>query len=332
MIPLQEWERFYYQIFPSVITEFPPLVGCSIPEIDGEFSLAEIEWSLKKCKNNKSPGEDEITYEFLKNLPINWKIYINSLFNKIWNSSVIPEDWSNVLIKNLFKKGDASNPSNFRPIALIDCLVKIFTQIISNRLYNWCERNNKIPEFQTGFRKKRGCLDNIFVLNSVIQIKLQKPKSKVFTLFVDFKRAFPSVNHELLYKKLLRIGLSDKLCKFIHSLYSKAKLSVVNGFGTSNPIQVTEGLLQGEVLSPLLFTLFIQDLEIFLKSKGIRGVAISPVSEILLLAYADDIVILADSPAMMKGILKALNDYCNLNQLAVNTDKTNVVIFSKGTL
>ena len=107
-------------------------------------------------------------------------------------------------------------------------------------------------------------------------------------------------------------------------------MKVRNQLGTTNSIEVTEGVLQGEILSPTIFALFIADLKNFLLSKGIRGISVTKLAEILLLAYADDIVILVDSPAMMKRTLKVLFEYCEKNALKVNLKKTEIIVFKKG--
>ena len=85
----------------------------------------------------------------------------------------------------------------------------------------------------------------IFCLNSVLQFKLQKPRGKVYALFVDFKIAFPSIKHNLLWEKLSLIGINDKLINTMISIYQKAVMFVRNRHGTSEPIKITEGLLQG---------------------------------------------------------------------------------------
>ena len=113
-----------------------------------------------------------------------------------------------------------------------------------------------------------------------------------------------------------KIGVSDKVIRVLAMLYTKATMAIKSQYDTSNPINVTKGVLQGEIFSPTLFALFISDLEEFLISKGIRGVSVSSLTEILLLAYADDIVIVADSIAMMRRILKALKKYCEINCLS----------------
>ena len=185
------------------------------------------------------------------------------------------------------------NPENYRPIALLNTIVKIFTQIIYIRTKKWCHVNNLLPEFQSGFRSNRSCLDNIFTLNSLVQLKLKRKAGKLFAVFVDFKRAFPSVDHGLLWRKLYEYGLSVKILKILISLYDKAKMCVKSREGISNAIEITEGLMQGDTISPILFALLIRDLETFLRDRGSRGVEINNLINILLLAFADDIVIVA---------------------------------------
>lgn len=130
-------------------------------------------------------------------------------------------------------------------------------------------------------------------------------KEKLFVLFIDFRGAFPSVAHDLLWKKLHYIGTGSKLINILINLYEKANVSVKNSRGISKETQVTRGVLQGEVMSPLLFVIFIADLEQFLKDEGIRGISINHLVEIILLAYADDIAIPVASSINMKKILKA---------------------------
>lgn len=107
----------------------------------------------------------------------------------------VPKDWGNLTTFMLHKKGNFSDPENFRTITLVSSLAKIFTQFICDRLVSWAESLQLIPESQAGFRKNRSCLDNLFNLLSVIQIHLSTPRSVVYAIFVDFKGAFPSVCH-----------------------------------------------------------------------------------------------------------------------------------------
>ena len=107
-------------------------------------------------------------------------------------------------------------------------------------------------------------------------------------------------------------------------------MKIRKGDELSEIIKILKGVLQGEILSPILFALFLRDLEEFFIRKGIRGVSATHLVEILLLAYADDIVILSDSYIGMKKIISLLLEYCTLNQLTLNANKTKVILFKKG--
>ena len=154
------------------------------------------------------------------------------------------------------KTGDNTIPENCRCISLVNALPKIFTQIINKRLLNWAETKNKIPEFQAGFRPKRGCADNVYKLNSIIQLKLSDPRRKLFAVFVDFKRAFDLVDHTILLTKLYRIGVSSKIIKIIKALYDSAVIQIKAPDKLTDSVKITKGVLQGEIISPLLFSFF----------------------------------------------------------------------------
>lgn len=114
------------------------------------------------------------------------------------------------------------------------------------------------------------------------------------------------------------------------NFYNNASLKIKGSGVTSESIRLTKGVLQGDVLSPALFTLFISDLEDFLKNKGIRGVSINHKSEILILGYADDLVMLEDSVIDMEKIFKFLYKYCQAYDLEVNITKTKIIEFKRG--
>lgn len=124
----------------------------------------------------------------------------------------------------IFKKGERLNPANYRSIALVNAPAKVLTQIICNRLINWTTRANLFSPFQSGFIAGRSCLDNIFVLNTITQLKVKQAGGKVYSVMVDFKRAFDSVPHELLWLHLFKIGVSAKILRLLSFFYSNAKV------------------------------------------------------------------------------------------------------------
>ena len=328
-ISLNDWCTYLNSIYSSHNDTILNLLDFSDPLFDREISLDEVNASLIKCKKGKAPGLDGITAEFFKNLPDNWIIYMHKLFNKILNDEVVPSNWSEVTAMMLYKKGDKDMPENYRSIALLNVITKIFTQILNKRLLHWADAAQILCEFQSGFRPSRGCLDNIFVLNAIIQMKILAGR-KVYAVFIDFRRAFDSVNHTLLWNKLSRFGVSKKFINILRSLYNSAKISVKKSDKISSFVDVERGVLQGEILSPLLFALFLNDIEQYLRSHNCRGVSINNLVDILLLAYADDIVLLTESPHLLMRALKVLRQYCVENFLLLNTTKTKIMVFRAG--
>lgn len=327
VITVEEWSQFYSTVFhprEEMGTNFH-YFGVLDPTTDREITLQEVERALRKCKNGKAPGCDLIPNELLKALPNNWKYYLVAMFNKILSVESVPKAWSTVLLTMLHKKGDRKEPSNYRGIALVSCTAKLFTHILRARIEAWEEVVKVLPEAQAGFRKARGCEDNIFALQSAVQLQLRLKGRKVYALFVDFKRAFDSVDQAKLWNKLFSFGLSAKILRVLKSLYDGATLRVRSGGELSKEVEITEGVLQGEILSPLLFILFIADLEQELRKNGLVGVNIDGVNDLLMLLYADDLVILADSQVDLNRKLRALDTYCRANSLSINTSKTKIV-------
>lgn len=167
-ISVKDWEAFFQKVYPIRLQLSPDVSTHYHPTLDSEITLEELQDSLKKCKSNKAPGADGISNEFLKNLPDNWLLYSLALFNKIMSTESIPLDWACIITTMLYKKGDPGLPENYRSIALVNSITKIFTQIICSRVNRWAEDSNLIPEEQAGFQPGKSCADNIFTLLSLL--------------------------------------------------------------------------------------------------------------------------------------------------------------------
>lgn len=188
-IKLDTWFDYLKESYPdlsdvSYVDNFAAVR--SVPELDECITVEETYSCLLKCKNGKAPGLDGINYDFLKNLPQNWVLFINNFFNKILTTERVPNEWGKLSTFMLFKKEDSLIPDNYRPITLVNCIAKVFTQIICDRLSGWANKLNIIPESQAGIRRRRSCLDNVFCLSSVVQVHLSTPGSVVYAAFIDF--------------------------------------------------------------------------------------------------------------------------------------------------
>ena len=239
-----------------------------------------------------------------------------------------PSIWAEGIIVPIFKKGDKNDPANYRGITLVSCLGKLFNNILNERLKSWATENNVITDAQFGFKADHSTVDAIFILQSLIDKKI-KNKKKLYCAFVDLKRAFDSVYRNGLWFKLIKNGVDGKILKIIRSMYSQAK-SCVRHFGSlSDFFKCDVGLLQGEIISPILFSLFLADLETFLQIDADAGITLEQIS-IYLLMFADDAVIFSETVEGLQTSIDNLRQYCDKWNLTVNISKTKIVVFRKG--
>lgn len=196
-------------------------------------------------------------------------------------------------------------------------------------MQNWAEQNGILPDHQGGFREERACSDNLFSLLSAIQIITNQKGRYLYAIFVDYRQAFDSVQHDKLWVKLERLGLESRGLNSIKDLYSKLNMYYEINGEKSKSLKISKGTPQGESLSPLLFLLFLSDIEKYFRDAGLSGVGLGGELEILLLTFADDIVILAETPIDAQRKLDTLLKYSNENGLSVNTKKTKTLIFHR---
>ena len=169
--------------------------------------------------------------------------------------------------------------------------------------------------------------DNVFVLNSLITHVLNK-KGKLYCAFFDFTKAFDLVVRDILWYKLIKVGVKGKMLN-IMSMYSNVKSQVKHNSTISDAFFSNICVRQGECLSPFWFFIYRNDLEEEITSNRANGVDIG-MMKLFLLLYADDIVLFANTPDELQHLLDILQDHCARNRLTVNTSKTKVVIFRKG--
>ena len=309
----------------------PNVAQTDIEELDRDISFGEIEKAINSLKRGKSPGFDGILCDFFKDAKTFITPYLLKSYNEIFNSGIYPESWSNGLIVPIHKKGDTSEPNNYRGITLISTYAKIFSLILRNRLNEWCEKEHVFNEFQFGFRNERSTSDCIFILHSLIQKTLNE-NSKLYCAFVDYEKAFDTVKRDALWFKLMDSGISCKMIRIIKSLYGKVFAAVKLNAKVSDYFEVSLGVKQGEPLSPLLFILFINDVHADLIGDNddsvVNGLTITQICIILLL-FADDMVLFSKDPDELQLLLNKLHVYSCEWGLKVNTAKTKILVFHK---
>ena len=302
--------------------------------LDTEFTEDEISKLINNLKNNKSPGIDRLTNEYIKaSKHLLLPLYVK-LFNKILNTQHIPEDWLGGMIVPIYKKkGDKLDPNNYRGITLLSCLGKVFTAALNARLNQFCEINDVLNENQTGFRSGYSTVDHAFILNCMIEYVLSI-KGKLFCAFIDYRKAFDCVWRKGLWYKMNKMGIQGKVFATIKSMYKAVKSCVVSNGKHSDFFMCNSGVRQGENLSPLLFSLYVNDLENYLVQKGCSSASLHSEDfnnylKLFVLLYADDTLIIANTSSKLQQALNHVEQYCSDWKLDINCSKTKIIVFGE---
>ena len=296
--------------------------------LDHPITSAEVVQACRTLKNRKAPGKDGITNEIIKaSLPDMCNV-LNKLFNVILSTGLNPDSWKTGVNVPIYKSGDPTNPSNYRGITLNSALGKLFYQILNNRVVEYLEDNDLLSKEQAGFRKGFRTTDHIFVLRKIIDKYIHNRNGRIYACFVDFQKAFDSVWHDALLLKLHNTGIQGKCFQTIRDMYRNSSVCAKTTDGYSRKIPVLKGVHQGNVLSPTLFNIFINDITNAMTGNHSPSINTNTV-QIPCLLYADDIVILSQTKTGLQNKLDRLYDYCSAWGLQINRDKTKVIIFTR---
>lgn len=331
-IPKAAWQNHYQNLFrktPENHITFNSQ-SQSNSEIDAPFTIIELRAAIKKLKNKKSPGLDGYPNEVWKAISLSSPHDLLDLFNEVLHSGKVPEDWCTILISPIFKKGDKCDPSNYRPISLVATILKLLTAMLADRLQRWASSQNLVAEYQAGFKKGIGTMEQVFGLLTLIQSRLKNKNGKLYAVFVDAKAAFDNVWHGKLWSTLYRMGLGSKTLSLLRRIYFLANGKIKTSEGLSDPFKFHRGVLQGESASPQLFNLYIDGLIHDLYASGIPGVSLGS-SNIHVLLFADDIVLLANTPDQLQKKIDVLSNSFKELGIQINISKTKVMVFTKQT-
>lgn len=286
-------------------------------------SEQDVEEAVKQLKCNKAPGEDGITSDIIKGGGQILVKEIHKLIASAWEKEIVPEEWKEALIIPLHKKGDKQLCSNYRGISLLNTVYKIFSKILLSRLNPYTE--SIIEEQQTGFMKGRSTIDQVFLLKQVVSKYWEFNKS-FCGIFIDFKKAYDSIDRDALFKKMEKHGIPDKLIRLARVCISDSKAKVrVDGEISANFL-INTGVRQGDGISPTLFNIAIEGALQKIKNLK-RGVKLG--IDLNILAFADDVVILSERMGDLSMLAEIFIEECRTVGLELNEEKTKIINFGR---
>jgi hypothetical protein len=284
---------------------------------DIQFTGSEVLNKINKLKNGKAPGDDGFIPEFLKRIGDYISEPLAKIFNLSMQEGIVPEDWRIANVAPLFKKGSRKVPGNYRPVSLTSYVGKLMETLIKDKITLHMERFNLIRNSQHGFRAKRSCLTNLLEFLEFVTVYIDKGLP-VDAIYLDFQKAFDKVPHERLLRKVAAHGISGNVLRWIQRWLSNRQQRVVLNGRRSKWTSVLSGVPQGSILGPLLFLIFINDIDEGIISR--------------LLKFADDTklagaVMTEDDVKKLQDDLNRLYQWSIDWQMLFNVDKCKVIQF-----
>ena len=198
-----------------------PVMG---EENEREITIEEVKRALNETKGGKAPGMDGVRVEMLKEGGVTVLEWLVRLFNICFMLSIVPVDWVIACMVPLYKgKGDMYECSNFRGISLLSVVGKVYGRVLINRIRDTTEK--VIAEVQGGFRRGRGCTDQIFTVRQICEKYLGKGKD-VYFAFLDLEKVYDRVDRDAMWNVLRLYGIGGRLLRGVKSLYVGSKACV----------------------------------------------------------------------------------------------------------
>ena len=321
--------NFFTNVGKNYASKIPPSVHDFQYYLKGNSNSSSIYFSptdpeeivkiIKTLKSKKSCGHDGLSGWLIKKLSHSISQPISIAINKSMESGQVPSSLKLAKVKPIFKAKDASQYENYRPISLLPCISKILEKVVYKRLYNFLNQENILYSSQYGFRQGHSTIQAVSEFMSSI---LQGLEDKEFTLglFLDLSKAFDTIDHRILIKKLEFYGVRGLPLLWFRDYLSQRQQFVEYKGIKSKTLNIDCGVPQGSVLGPLLFLIYMNDLPNVLNyAKSIL--------------FADDTTIYYQNEnpytlfRIVNNEISKAADWFQANKLSINATKTHYVVF-----
>ncbi len=286
--------------------------------LDIELNVTVICDAIKEMNSNSAAGPDSIPAVLYKECSNELAVPLNILFSMSIEQGVIPKALKSSVIVPVFKGGDRSQPSSYRPISLTPIVMKIFERVVRKQMINFISTKDMFNPSQHGFREGRSCLSALLTVYDNVISMLTNVKS-IDMIYLDFAKAFDKVDHNILMHKVRDLGITGKLGIWLNSFLSNRSHQVRLPGGLSNQSKVISGVPQGTVLGPVLFLILMGDI-----SDNINSHIIS---------FADDTRLYAPITSdndcdILQDDLSKIYKWADVNNMTFNSNKFQYINFT----
>ena len=322
---LKRWREHFEELLNRPPPQNPPDIAPAeeVLQINCERpSKAEIEKAIHHMKKGKASGPDKIPAEAIQaDIETSTEI-LHDLFGKIWEQEEIPTEWKEGYLVKLPKKDDMQECKNYIGIMLLSVPGKVLNRITLDRLKTGVDA--KLRDHQAGFRKDRSCTDQIATLRIIVEQSMEWDSS-LYINFVDYEKAFDSLDRDTLWKLLQHYGIPEKCISLIRSSYEDMACRVIHAGQLTDSFMVKTGVRQGCLLSPFLFLLAIDWIMKKTTKNRRNGIQWTPWSQLEDLDFADDLALLSHSHKQMQEKTEQLNTVSTQLGLNINRSKTKIM-------
>ena len=294
-----------------------PGASQSEDELVHPITMEEIKHQLRRMPLKSAAGPDGITYEMWK-----WNPEAEHLLMKVFNICMtnkrIPGQWKESLTILIYKKGDRTVPSNWRPISLQSTIYKIYAAILARGLADWAIANGKINPAQKGFLPFEGCAEHSFILRSVIEDSKRRNRN-VTIVWLDLKNAFGSVPHNTMWDMMKRIAIPTDFLHICRDIYLDSSQVIRSTAGTTPSIPLNQGIKQGCPLSPLLFNIVLEG--VIPRMTQFKGYTFKNGTKTSCLAFADDLCLITSTTQEAQQMVSSMKQFFDWAGLQLNPTK-----------